>query len=113
MPVRTPGLTLSRLTGRTGDRIKLPDGRELQFSTFGPIFWRTPSVRRWQIVQSVRERVKVRLDVDPSFSPTEEDEVRRGMIARVGEGIAIDVVTTEPIERTRAGKHKVLISSVP
>jgi phenylacetate-CoA ligase len=111
-PCGLPGLTLSRLTGRIGDRIKLPNGRELQFSTFGPIFWRTPSVRRWQIIQSVRDRVKVRLDVDPSFSLTEEDEVRRGMIARVGEGIAIDVVTTEPIERTRAGKHKVLISSV-
>lgn len=112
-PCGLPGLTFSRLTGRIGDRLKLPDGRELQFSTFGPIFWRTPSVRRWQIVQDVRERVKVRLDVDPSFSPAEEDEVRRGMIARVGEGVAIDVVTTEPIERTRAGKQKVLISSVP
>jgi phenylacetate-coenzyme A ligase PaaK-like adenylate-forming protein len=111
-PCGLSGLTLSRLTGRIGDRIKLPDGRELQFSTFGPIFWKTPSVRRWQIVQNVRDRVKVRLDVDPSFSPAEEDEVRRGMTARVGECVAIDVVTTEPIERTGAGKQKVLISSV-
>lgn len=111
-PCGRPGLTLERLGGRIGDRLKLPDGRELQFSTFGPIFWQTPSVRRWQIVQSVRERVKVRLHVDPAFSRAEADEVRRGMVARVGHGVEVDVVTSEPIERTAAGKQKVLISSV-
>jgi phenylacetate-CoA ligase len=111
-PCGRPGLTLERLGGRTGDRLKLPDGRELEYSTFGPIFWQTPSVRYWQIVQSVRERVTVRLDVDPSFSPAEADEVQRGMVARVGQGVEVEIVTSEPIERSAAGKQKVLISSV-
>ncbi|MGH3115084.1 MAG: phenylacetate--CoA ligase family protein, partial [Gaiellaceae bacterium] len=111
-PCGLPGLTLARLAGRIGDRIKLPDGREIQFSTFGPIFWETPSVRRWQIVQRERRRVKVRLEVDPTFSTREAEHVRSGMVARVGTGVEVDIVTSEPIERTTAGKLKVLISSV-
>jgi phenylacetate-CoA ligase len=111
-PCGKRGRTLERLAGRSGDTIALPDGREVNAMTFTQVFWETPHVRRWQIVQSERERITVRLDVEHGFTGAEAAVVERAVRERVGDAVAVDITTTEQFERTRGEKHRVVVSSL-
>jgi phenylacetate-CoA ligase len=106
------GRTLERVTGRCGDSLDLPDGTELSYVTFGPIFWETPHIRRWQIVQERHDRVTVRLDAEPGFTEREAGVIRDGIRRRSRGLLGVDIRLREPIERTGAGKQRVVINRV-
>ena len=106
------GQVLERLTGRSGDSLSLPDGSSISYVTFGPIFWETPHIRRWQIVQEVVDRVTVRLDVEDGFTEEEAGIIRAGIHARSGGQLAVDIRLDDPIVRTGGGKQRVVINSL-
>lgn len=108
-PCGTPGSTLQRLVGREADQLQLPDGRVLSMQAFSSIFRRTPHVRGWQVVQASPDRVTVRLDVDPEFDVTEEERIRRTLQERCGASVQVQTKPGEVIERTAAGKHKLVV----
>jgi len=106
------GQVLERLTGSSGDSLSLPDGSSISYVTFGPIFWETPHIRRWQIVQEVVDRVTVRLDVEDGFTEEEAGIIRAGIHARSGGQLAVDIRLDDPIVRTGGGKQRVVINSL-
>lgn len=108
-PCGIPGTTFERVVGRTGDRIRLPGDTELSAISFGHVFKQVSHVRRWQVVQDARERVKIRLDVDTGFDGAEAERIKRYFEERCGPGVRIELTTTEPIERSAGGKHKIVV----
>lgn len=108
-PCGEPGATLERLAGRQVDRLKLPDGTELSALPLWNAFMHSPSVRRWQIVQLRRDVIRVRLEAGPGFSDGEAARIIAFVDRYCTGQAAITLTTTEPIERTAGGKHKVVI----
>jgi phenylacetate-CoA ligase len=110
-PCGCPGATLERLAGREGDRLLLSDGKELSLPALTHCFWETRNVRQWQIVQRGPRRIVVRLDAAPAFGETEAELIVRALRLQCGGGVDVSVTTSEPIERTPAGKHRIVIRS--
>lgn len=108
-PCGTQGSTLQRLSGREADQLQLPDGRALSMQAFSSIFRMTQHVRGWQVVQARPDRVTVRLDVDPEFNLIEEERIRRTLQERCGASVQVQTKPGEVIERTAAGKHKLVV----
>ena len=103
------GAALERVTGRTGETVLLPDGSEITGRAFSHVFTRTPSVQRWQIVQTdyttIRVRLEVRDDLDAGQRELIHDYVRR----HCGPQVQIHISTDEPLDRTPGGKHRVVV----
>ncbi|HEX7094995.1 MAG TPA: hypothetical protein VF183_03875, partial [Acidimicrobiales bacterium] len=108
-PCGQPGETLLRVLGRTGDRVELPDGTSLSVMTFAQVFKRTPGVRRWQVVQKSSGDLVVRLDVRDDFTNDEQRLIVDYVVERTRDQVRVRTTTTEPIDRTPAGKHKVVV----
>lgn len=108
-PCGQPGTTLEKIAGRKGDRVLLPGGVELSAVAFGHVFKRTPAVRRWQVVQEDPTHLTVRMDVDAGFDRSQAELVRSYFGDRCGDGLDVRITTSEPIERSPAGKHKVVV----
>ena len=108
-PCGHPGSTLERISGREGDRIRLPNGAELSALAFNELFKQTPSVRRWQVVQRDVRHITVRLDVQESFGEEEAGLIGRQFSEQCGDQVRIEVTISEEIERTPGGKHKVVV----
>lgn len=108
-PCGEPGATLERLVGRQVDRLELPDGTQLSALPLWNVFMETPNVRRWQIVQSAQNALRVRLEVGPDFHENEAARIAEFLRQRCRGQATVTLTTTEPIERTAGGKHKVVI----
>ena len=105
-------MTLERIAGRTGDRLRLPGGTELSLPGLTTAFWETPKVRRWQVVQPELGLIRVRLELEDGFDDAEAARLEAALRKRCGDAIVIELVADEPFERTAAGKLQVLISRV-
>ncbi|MCP4962124.1 MAG: phenylacetate--CoA ligase family protein [Actinomycetia bacterium] len=108
-PCGRPGRTLARVSGRTADFIKLPDGTELSPVTFFAAFTELSSVRRYQIVQRESDHLQVRLEVRPNWSADDERLIRSWIGDRARHQLTVELVTDEPFEVTRGGKHRVIV----
>lgn len=108
-PCGEPGPTLTRLAGREVDVLKLADGTELAGLPLMNAFKETPNVYRWQIVQPVATVLRVRLEVGPDFGAEESARITDFLRRRCRDQATVSLTTTEPIERTTGGKHKVVI----
>ena len=108
-PCGLPGATLERLAGREGDRLVLLDGKEMSLPALTHCFWDTRNVRRWQIVQEGSRRLVVRLDAGPGFAPQESDLILRALRLQCGDEVDIRITTSEPIEQTPGGKHRIVV----
>ena len=109
-PCGRAGATLESVNGRVGDRLVLPNGIQLSYVNFTTIFWGTPHVRRWQIVQEAIDRVTVRLETEPGFTTREAEQIRQAIRTRSRGQLEVDIRVGEPIERTEAGKQRVVIN---
>lgn len=108
-PCGVLGQTLERVSGRTGDHVKLPDGTELSTRAFAHVFKETPDVKAWQVVQAALHDVRVRLEVDPGFDVV-QTELIEGYVGRhCGPDVRVSLTTNESIDRTPGGKYRVVV----
>jgi phenylacetate-CoA ligase len=108
-PCGTEGMFLERVVGRRGDALRLPDGRHVSCHAVGVCFSNARHVRRWQCVQSDPERIQLRLDADPEFTADEGAAIVEAVRHKVGDTVAVDLTTDKPLERTRGGKHRIVV----
>lgn len=108
-PCGRPGRTLARVTGRSGDFVRLPDGTELTPATFYVPFNETTGVRRWQIVQTEPDRLAVRVETRSGWGEEDRAIILDWIDARTDGRLSVDLVETEPFELTTGGKHRIII----
>lgn len=104
------GLTLlKKVTGRRLDVLETPDARKIPGEFFPHLIKEFPSVRRFQVEQTAREQIIVRLVADGGFTLADRqllvDEIRKV----AGDVVQIDLQYVDHIPLTRAGKHNVVI----
>lgn len=108
-PCGRPGRTLARVTGRSGDVVRLSDGTELTPVTFFPPFNQTTGVRRWQIVQPDPGHLVVRIEPRDGWGPADRAIVDEWITDHVGDRADVRLTDDEPFEQTSGGKHRIII----
>ena len=105
---------LASLDGRRDDVIKLPSGRVVNPHTVRKVFDLEPTVWQFQVVQEEPNRFRLAI-VAPL--DTDRDGLRRrlaaGLVERLGEPVAVEVVFVEAVERTAGGKVRPILSRCP
>jgi phenylacetate-CoA ligase len=105
---------LGSLEGRVRDIVIAPDGRRVHgafFNHFEP-FYRTTWIEGFQVHQRRAGAMTLRLQT--TRRPDKDElapilaELRRGL----GEGMRIDVEFVEEIPRSKAGKHRLIVSEL-
>lgn len=108
-PCGKGGSFLERVAGRQGDRLLLPNGRQVSMFALTSCVFSARHVRRYQFVQPTPGSVQVRLEVDPEFDSDDRSMIVGKVRQRVGDAVEVNLTTEEPLLRTSAGKHRVVV----
>ena len=95
--------------GRCDDVILTADGRRLV--QIDAIFTPLIRIREAQIVQEELDHFIIRVVPSEGWSEKDEKMLKDALIERVGSA-RVDVVLTRQIERTWAGKFRIIVSKV-
>lgn len=101
---------LGRIEGRLDDVIVTPDGRKV--GRMDPVFKADLSIREAQIVQEELDLVRVRVAPGAEFGARQEEELKRRVRLRLGEGVRVEVERVKEIERGAAGKFRAVVSKL-
>jgi phenylacetate-CoA ligase len=108
------GRTLPLLTypeGRIYDNIQLPSGRVVHPLVLCNIFWVEEEIWQYQTVQHSERHIEVRLVVADSADPQQiRTRITDKFLALLGEAVTLDVRIVDAVERTAAGKVRLVIS---
>jgi phenylacetate-CoA ligase len=69
-------------------------------------------VRQFQFIQKSLDYVVVRIVKDGPLSPTQQDEVKRGVRFYMGDHVKVDFEFPDEIPVERSGKYRCLICEV-
>jgi phenylacetate-CoA ligase len=100
---------VARIHGRQVEQLELPSGRRVSPYLLTTLIERHPGVRKYQMVQERPERLRIDV-VMPNGSGSQTFAPIAAEIERaLGGEVAVEFRPVEAIERTRAGKHRVLV----
>jgi phenylacetate-CoA ligase len=102
--------SLETVIGRLDDTIVTPDGR--QVGRLDPIFKGVTGIQETQIVQERVDHLIVRMVRGPGFEEKMARTVIEELRKRVGEGVTIELVYLDQIERSATGKFRAVVSRV-
>jgi len=107
---------VAKVHGRVQDRFHLPDGRVFNVKLLTSfIYPLCPLLRLYQLVQEARDLVVVRLQPIPGVSIREDklEELRRGLLSALGEGVTLMVQVVDEIASEPNGKFRPYRSHIP
>jgi phenylacetate-CoA ligase len=100
---------IAKIMGRADDMVVTRDGRRLvQFDGF---LGNNPRVKEGQVIQKTLDSFVVRIVPAAGWTDADAEEIRAGLRRVVGD-VQVTVETTPLIERTWAGKFRVLVSEL-
>jgi len=101
---------LKKVVGRQLDMLTTGDGRVVPGEFFPHLLKEFPAVRRFQVVQTSADDIRVRLVVNSNWSESDASRLTREIQGVVGPlcRFAIDIVDDIPL--TGAGKHRVVVN---
>ncbi|HET89921.1 MAG TPA: phenylacetate--CoA ligase family protein [Chloroflexi bacterium] len=103
---------LREVVGRTHDFLVASDGQFVHGEFFAYTFRVKPEVVRYQVHQTDRHHLDVKIVCREPVSDVWLDGVRAEIQARFGESMHISLQVVDKIELTPAGKHRYIISEV-
>ena len=111
------GLPLMSLTlARSGDILYTPSGKRISPLALGVSALASLPVRQFQFVQERLDRVVIRLRLSQDIQGDDATDLTAAVVSTfspvLGDDVAIEVVFTDRIEPTTAGKHRFVISQL-
>lgn len=106
---------LAALDGREAEVICLPAGDEISTYTVDSFMRRRCDIRtfrEYQIVQTARDRVEIRLVATPQFTPRDAEHLRQGFEALLGSDVTVEVVEVDDVPVEPSGKRLAVKSEV-
>ena len=100
---------LTRLEGRLVDVLVAPGGRRLVVQFFTRLFRAVEGVEQFQVVQSGRDLLRVKLVTTPAFGPEQRAFIERELREYVGPEMTVRLEPVDCIPLTPAGKRRFLI----
>lgn len=103
---------LRRVDGRKLDMIRSPDGHVLPGEFFPHMLKDVAGIRRFQIVQSQLDSIRLSIVPGPEFSAEQEGYIRNEIAKALGSNMYLDLQLVDEIALTATGKHRVTISEL-
>jgi phenylacetate-CoA ligase len=103
---------LREIVGRTADFLVTVEGQFVHGAVFARIFRSKPQVARYQVYQSDKKHLEVRLVCRQDVDSVWLENLRNEIQARFGKSMQISLQLVDHIELTPAGKHRFIISEV-
>ena len=106
---------LEALDGREAEVIRLPAGDGISTFTVDSYMRGECDLRmfrEYQIVQTARDRVEIRLVATPQFTPRAAEHLRQGFTALLGSDVMVAVVNVDDIPLEPSGKRLAVKSEV-
>jgi len=101
--------TLGKLMGRADDVVITKDGRRLV--QFDGIFDSSLHIKEGQIIQKKVDSFLIKVVPSKGWSQSDADRLKQAILDRVGDA-SVTIESTPHIERTWAGKFRIIISEV-
>jgi len=112
-PCGAPFATLSEISGRSVDYLRLPDGRELYAAAAAHVIQAAaPWVEQYELVQERFDRVVVRLVPDSPPPPEAQTRLRDVLEALLGQGVDVELELVKEIVPDPGMKFRFLRSLV-
>lgn len=103
---------LSSIEGRTTDFIVARDGTIMHGLSLIYVVRDVVGVEQFKIVQDSIDKVTVYVAVNSQYEKESDAKIIKGMKARLGEDVHVDVVHQDRIEPEKSGKYRYVISRV-
>lgn len=103
---------LTEIQGRATDFVVARDGTVMHGLALIYILRDLPSVAAFKIVQESLERTRVQVVPGNGFGLDTAARIKCGMVARLGEGVGIEVETVPEIPPEKSGKYRYVVSHV-
>ena len=110
---RLRGSTSAGIEGRAATVLQTPAGNHVSSTAISHLFKDYPAVERYQLYQSTRDAVQVRIVPTPQFVPQDQARIREGLETYLGTDITIQFELMDEIPTPVSGKHHMVISDVP
>jgi phenylacetate-CoA ligase len=107
------GLPLLReIQGRTTDFVVASDGTIMHGLALIYVMRDLPGIEAFKIIQETKLQVRVLVVKGEKYSPMVEAAIRRGIRARLGQQVLVEVEQVEDIPREQSGKFRYIVSNV-
>ncbi len=103
---------LKEIQGRTTDFVVARDGTVMHGLALIYVLRDLPQVAGFRIVQETLEHTRVQVVPGEGFGSEIEQRIQRGLAARLGEGVRIEVEEVEAIAPEKSGKYRYVVSRV-
>ena len=103
---------LREIQGRATDFVVARDGTVMHGLALIYVLRDLPQVAGFRIVQETLEHTRVQVVPGVGFDADIVARIARGLAARLGEGVRIDVEQVGAIEPERSGKYRYVLSKV-
>lgn len=106
---------LAPISGRVGDFVRTPDGRAIHGEFFTHLFYGVPGVSKFQVVQTLPDRLEILVQSAGPVDPVTLDRIRRSA-AEQFDPTSPDPVTLRcvaQIQPAPSGKHRFIIPYEP
>ena len=106
-----PGRVVTDIDGRREDYVVLKNG--LRLGKLANLFFHFPSIREAQIRQEKIGDIRFLINRGRSYAKEDEVRLRKEIVKWVRDGSKITIEYVDVIERTKRGKLRLVVSSVP
>ena len=106
-----PGRVVAAIDGRQEDYVELGNGARV--GRMDHVFKDMTNIREAQIVQRRAGELEVRVVRGGGYSETDERQLLREMVKRVGEGTTVRILYADHLERGPGGKLRFVLSEMP
>ena len=100
---------LKKVTGRQLDVLETPDHRKIPGEFFPHLMKEFRGIKRFQVLQCMREKITIKLVVDDTFDQSERARLLTEIVEVAGTEVEIDLQIVDEIPLTEAGKHRVVV----
>lgn len=104
--------TIQGLKGRAHDFIVSPSGRFLHGQFLTHIIVYEQGIRKYQVVQSLRNRLDIKLVIDEGYESACQARIRSAVQSYMGEEVTVDFSIVDDIPLTAAGKYRWIVSNL-
>lgn len=104
---------LKEIQGRTTDFIIASDGTVMHGLALIYVIRDVPGVENFKILQESLAMTKVWLVTSASFLPESVEQIRKGVMARLGQDVTIEIHCVDKIPVEASGKFRYVMSKVP
>jgi phenylacetate-CoA ligase len=106
-------LLARKILGRTDDYLTTPSGKIVSGVNFYTLFYKTPHVSQFQIIQHSINNVEVNVVVEAGYDEATEQELMRGLQSRLEPSMTISINKLAEISRDKqSNKIKCIVSHI-